>query len=268
MKRTNAVPKIRLLLLSLISIFCFSYQVYAQQRVTLNFSQEKLTKVLNDIQKQTSYSFVYNNSLINGNNVVSVNVTDATVESVLNKIFANTPITYKVSGNQVVLYPKQFDSKGGSQTLSGTVKDNVGEPLIGVTVHNLTQNLIATTDIDGNYSVKYAPGDDIQFSYVGMTSQNVKAIPGMSANIVMESDATLLEDAVVIGYGTAKKISSIVGAATTVKSEVFNKIPAASSGDAFFRNPVFSKIISLLSAKNGNVSAKSMTSFGFTPFPS
>lgn len=113
MKRTNAVPKIRLLLLSLISIFCFSYQVYAQQRVTLNFSQEKLTKVLNDIQKQTSYSFVYNNSLINGNNVVSVNVTDATVESVLNKIFANTPITYKVSGNQVVLYPKQFDSKGG-----------------------------------------------------------------------------------------------------------------------------------------------------------
>ena len=85
MKRTNAVPKIRLLLLSLISIFCFSYQVYAQQRVTINSSQEKLTKVLNEIQKQTSYSFVYNNSLINGNNVVSVNVKDASVEAVLDK---------------------------------------------------------------------------------------------------------------------------------------------------------------------------------------
>ena len=232
MKRTNAVPKIRLLLLSLISIFCFSYQVYAQQRVTINSSQEKLTKVLNEIQKQTSYSFVYNNSLINGNNVVSVNVKDASVEAVLDKIFANTPITYKISGKQVVLYPKEFDSKGGSQALSGTVKDSNGEPLIGVTVHNLTQNLIATTDLDGKYSVKMAPGDDIQFSYVGMTSKTVKAVPGMSSNVVLESDATLLEEAVVIGYGTAKKISSIVGAATTVKSDVFNKVPAASSGDA------------------------------------
>ena len=231
MKRTNAVPRIRLLILSLISIICFSYQVSAQQRVTLNTQQEKLVRVLNDIQKQTSYSFVYNNSLVNGNNAITIDVKDATIETVLDKIFAKTPITYKISGNQVVLYPKEFDGKEG-QTLSGVVTDNAGEPLIGVTVQNLTQNIVAATDLDGKYSIKIAPGDDIQYSYIGMQSKEVKAVPGMNGNVKLESDATLLEDAVVIGYGTAKKISSIVGAATTVKSDVFNKVPAASSGDA------------------------------------
>lgn len=230
MKKANVVPKIRLLLVILISFFCFSYQVYAQKRITLDFSQEKLIKVLNDIQKQTAYSFVYNNSLVNGNRIVTVNLKDATIEAVLDKLFGNTSIAYKISGNQIVLYPKEFDKKG--EPLTGVITDESGEPLIGVTVHNITQNLITTSDIDGKYTIKSAPGDDIQFSYIGMISQNIKALPGNSSNVELKSDATLLEEAVVIGYGTAKKISSVVGAATTVKSDVFSNIPAASSGDA------------------------------------
>ncbi|MDO4736249.1 MAG: secretin and TonB N-terminal domain-containing protein, partial [Bacteroidia bacterium] len=218
MKQTNAVPKIRLFFLSMIALL-FSVQVYAQQSVTLDFPQEKLSNVLKDIQKQTSYSFVYNNSLVNVNKVVSINVKDASIESVLEKLFANTPIAYKISNNQIALYPKEFD-KQDSQ-LKGQVNDLNGEPLIGVTVQNLTQNTVTITDIDGKYSIAINPGDDLRFSYVGMTSKDVKAFPGNPLNVQLESDAIMLEKAVVIGVINYEDLVAADLAAAASSADVY-----------------------------------------------
>ena len=116
--------------------------------------------------------------------------------------------------------------------LKGTVKDTQGEPLIGVSVKDNTSGAVAISDIDGMYAIKVADGDEIVWSFVGMESVTMKAYAGMSGDVVLKASTEMLEEMVVVGYGTAKKISSIVGAATTVKSEVLNSAPAASVGDA------------------------------------
>ena len=116
--------------------------------------------------------------------------------------------------------------------LKGTVKDPQGEPLIGVSVRNNTSGAVAISDIDGVYAIMASDGDDVTWSFVGMESLTLKVYSGMNKDIVLKSSTEMLEEMVVVGYGTAKKISSIVGAATTVKSEVLNSAPAASVGDA------------------------------------
>ena len=116
--------------------------------------------------------------------------------------------------------------------LKGTVKDPLGEPLIGVSVRNNTSGAVAISDIDGVYAIMVSDGDDVTWSFVGMESLTLKVYSGMNKDIVLKSSTEMLEEMVVVGYGTAKKISSIVGAATTVKSEVLNSAPAASVGDA------------------------------------
>lgn len=116
--------------------------------------------------------------------------------------------------------------------LKGTVKDPQGEPLIGVSVKDNTSGAVAISDIDGMYAIKVSDGDEIVWSFVGMESVTMKAYAGMSGDVVLKASTEMLEEMVIVGYGTAKKISSIVGAATTVKSEVLNSAPAASVGDA------------------------------------
>ena len=116
--------------------------------------------------------------------------------------------------------------------LKGIVKDPQGEPLIGVSVKDNTSGAVAISDIDGMYAIKVSDGDEIVWSFVGMESVTMKAYAGMSGDVVLKASTEMLEEMVVVGYGTAKKISSIVGAATTVKSEVLNSAPAASVGDA------------------------------------
>ena len=119
-----------------------------------------------------------------------------------------------------------------SLTVGGTVTDAQGEPQIGVTVHNETVGAYTTTDFDGKYSMQAAKGDVLAFSSIGFVTQKVTVGSSSQIDIVLATDTEMLEETVVVGYGTAKKISSVVGASTIVKSDAFTKIPTASAGDA------------------------------------
>ncbi len=116
--------------------------------------------------------------------------------------------------------------------VSGTVVDTQNEPLIGVTVHNEVSGQYTTTDVGGNYEIAAKAGDRLTFTCIGMVTQTVDVAGRSLINIIMANDAEFLEETIVVGYGTAKKISSVVGASTLVKSDAFTKIPAASAGDA------------------------------------
>ncbi len=99
---------------------------------------------------------------------------------------------------------------------SGTVVDEMGEPMIGVAVVELGTTNGTVTDLDGNFDLAVKSGATLQFSFVGYTTQNAKAATGMK--ITLEEDNKLLEETVVIGYGVQKK-SSLTGAVSSVKSE-------------------------------------------------
>ena len=101
--------------------------------------------------------------------------------------------------------------------VTGKVLDNLGEPMIGVSVQVKGTSHGAITDIDGNYSVSVEPGATLVFSYVGYISQEHKAMPG-TLNVTLKEDTETLDEVVVIGYGVQKK-SSVTGAISQVKAE-------------------------------------------------
>ena len=116
--------------------------------------------------------------------------------------------------------------------VKGTVTDQSGSPVPGVTVLLQGSTNGTSTDVDGNYGITVPSNGTLVFSLVGMKTVSVPVNNKAQINVVMEEDAVLLEDVVVLGYGSAKKISSVVGAATTVKKQVFQNRPVASAGDA------------------------------------
>ena len=231
MDRTNFKFRIGLLILGLILFSSVPYQLSAQQ-ITLDAKQEKLSDVLQKIQEQSQYNFLYNNTLVNVAKEVSISVKDADITNVLDKLLGGSGISYKIIDNQITLFPQTFN-QSNEREIKGTITDSGNkEPLIGVTVINKRTNAVATSDIDGNYKIKAANGDAIEFSFIGMESQTLTVAPGANTNVALKASTEMLDEMVVVGYGTAKKISSIVGAATTVKSDVFKSVPAASAGDA------------------------------------
>lgn len=109
------------------------------------------------------------------------------------------------------------------RTITGTVTDTSGEPLIGVSVSLKGTTSGAITDIDGKYSVKASPNTTLEFSYIGMIKQAIKVANQTTVNVQLKEDSQVLAETVVIGYGTAKK-RDLTGSITNIKGdEIANK---------------------------------------------
>lgn len=126
-----------------------------------------------------------------------------------------------------------FAGSLSAQTIKGNVADNIGEPIIGATVLEQGASGNGTvTDIDGNFSLSLKGNSKkIVISYVGMKTQTVDVAGKSSVNVVLEDEATSLNDVVVIGYGTVKK-KDLTGSVATVNSEVLQAVPVANASEA------------------------------------
>lgn len=118
-----------------------------------------------------------------------------------------------------------------AQSLKGNVKDSNGEPIIGATIQEKGSKNMAVTDLDGNFSIGLSGGKQITVSYIGMKTATVNVGGKSSVNVVMEDEATTLNDVVVIGYGTVKK-KDLTGAVTSVSAKDLANIPVSTASEA------------------------------------
>ena len=118
-----------------------------------------------------------------------------------------------------------------AQSLKGNVKDSNGEPIIGATIQEKGSKNMAVTDLDGNFSISLSGGKQITVSYIGMKTATVNVGGKSSVNVVMEDEATTLNDVVVIGYGTVKK-KDLTGAVTSVSAKDLANIPVSTASEA------------------------------------
>ncbi len=118
-----------------------------------------------------------------------------------------------------------------AQSLKGNVKDSNGEPIIGATIQEKGAKNMAVTDLDGNFSIELSGGKQITVSYIGMKTATVNVSGKSSVNVVMEDEATTLNDVVVIGYGTVKK-KDLTGAVTSVSAKDLANIPVSTASEA------------------------------------
>ena len=118
-----------------------------------------------------------------------------------------------------------FGMSYAQSTIKGTVNDELGEPIIGASVKVQGTNDGTVTDFNGNFSVKAASNATLNISYVGYISQSVKVAGKSEINVVLKEDAQMLEDVVVVGYGTMKK-SDISGSVATINmDQMERKVP-------------------------------------------
>lgn len=186
-----------------------------------------MKQILNDIEAQTNYLFIYGQD-VNVAREVSVNVKEQPVNSVLNKIFKDEDVKYTLQGKHIVLSHssaapvRQSSSKSDkvvSKKVQGRVVDATGEPMIGVTVMVDGTGNGSVTDVDGNFTLTDVPDNaKLKFSYVGFKDQTIAVGDRSRFDIQMAEDDNQLDELVVVGYGVVKK-SDLTGAVGSVHSD-------------------------------------------------
>ena len=217
---------------ALILIACLhvSAGTYSQDKITLKVSSTNIKKVLAAIEKRSEYRFLFNESIMANKPMVSVNVTNAEITSVLNDICLNNGIAYHILKNNLIVLK---EAALGAEiaipdiAVSGKVTGAAGEPLPGVSVTIKGTQTGTTTDAQGNYSLT-VPDENVVlvFSYVGLTSQELRVGTQTTLNVTMIASTQAMDEVVVIGYGTASK-RDLTGSIVTVKAKEIADRPSA-----------------------------------------
>lgn len=194
-----------------------------EDKITLSFQDLPISEAVNRIEDNTDYTFFYDAALIEVNQKVSLNAKDASLSDALSQMFAKSNIQFEFKKSQILLYPKDNNTKRENIVVRGNVTDPSGEPLIGVSVTIKDRPDIGTiTDADGSYTLS-VPGRSsiLLFSYIGYATVEETIINRKIINVVMKEDVEQLGDVVVVGYGVQKK-ASVVAAITSVKPAQLN----------------------------------------------
>lgn len=217
--------------LLLVCVFCtFAENTHSQNaRVSINKKNVQLETVLNEIEHQTDYLFIYNNQ-VNVNKKVSLKAKNQPVSKVLEELLADSGITYSVEGNHIVLGKQTMTAAPQqSSTIRGKVIDTNGDPVIGANIVEKGTTNGTTTDVEGNFSINAKSGSTLVITFIGYVREEVKANAGRRMEIILQEDSETLEEVVVVGYGTMKK-ADLTGSVATVGSEVIEDRPLTNLG--------------------------------------
>lgn len=212
---------------------------YAQTgKVSLNLNNASVKELFTAIEKQTPYRFSYRDVEVNGKTGISLSVKDEELKDLLTSELAKQNLSYKVSGNKIVITPiKKKSDKKQPTNISGKVVDANGEPIIGATIKEEGTSNGAITDFDGNYSLTVSSPDAIlQFSYVGYKSEEFMADKGV-INVTMREDTERLDEVVVTALGIKRAEKALSYNVQQVKSEELVRVK-----DANFVNSLNGKI--------------------------
>ena len=184
-------------------------------KVTLNKSSVDLKEVLNEIESQTDYLFIYNNE-VNTEKTVSVKTKNRTVRDVLTHVLKNSDIGFSMEGNHIILsyIEKQLIEKNEEntetvqqqgKTITGTIVDTNGETIIGANIIEKGTSNGTITDIDGNYTLNVKNNAIIIISYIGYKTENINTSGKSVINAKLFEDSAMLDEVVAIGYGTQQR---------------------------------------------------------------
>ncbi|MDX1285779.1 MAG: SusC/RagA family TonB-linked outer membrane protein, partial [Draconibacterium sp.] len=237
LKKSVIIMKLTVLLL-LAGMLTVSAKNYAQSGM-FNFKAEnkQVSFVLKKIEQSSDYRFFFVREQVDVKRKVSIDVSDSSIENVLDELFEDQGIKYEIKENNlIVLVPDDKDESTTSEevqkSVTGTVKGRDGSPMIAVTVVIKGTTKGTVTNFDGEYTLSDVSFDDVLiFSMIGMVTKEIAVENQSVIDVVMEEDVVGLEEVVVIGYGTAKK-ADLTGAVSTVQSEDLVKIATSSTAQA------------------------------------
>ena len=224
--------KVMLCLSSCLLSMFLAVSVHA--RITIEIKDMPLTEALKKLEEQSGYSFFYSSVLPDKNAIVSVSAADRSINYVMDALLKGLKIAYEIKGdNQITLYEKAAVSdvqsrKSGARIISGKVHDTDGYPVIGagVLIAGSTQGTV--TDENGFWTMELDNENvNIEISSMGYASQTLAVAGRSDFNIVLRPDTQFLEEVVVVGYGTQKKVN-LTGSVAMVGAEEISARPISS----------------------------------------
>ena len=190
-------------------------------------------EVLNQIEDNSDFFFLYNSKLIDVDRKVSIEAEDENIDVILKNVFDHTNVVYTVIDKQIVLTSKtaNTDSKVAdnqqTRTITGKVTDDTGSPMTGVTVLVKGTTIGTLSDMDGNYTLNIPNQQNVilVFSFIGFKAQEVTVEGKSVIDLTLEAELTGLDEVIVIGYGTAKR-SDLVGSTAPVSIKAIKRVPS------------------------------------------
>lgn len=221
--------------ITIVALFTCIYTLFAVEansqnaKVSIQANGFSVQKVISEIEKQTDYLFVYDKNEVNVNRKVYLKFENETVAEVLNKVFEGTGVAYKVVGKNITLAKgivtaENLVKQQVSKKVTGVIKDQNGEPIIGANVveKGTTNGII--TDLDGKFSLIVSDNAVMQVSYIGYVAQEITVGNRSVWDIVLKEDSQSLDEVVVVGYGTQKKVN-LTGSVQALEGDVIKDRP-------------------------------------------
>jgi TonB-linked SusC/RagA family outer membrane protein len=201
------------------------------QSIQLKLNNVTVKKAMTELKQKSGYLFVYETSDIDTNKKVNVDAENA--KDAIAQILQGQNVTYEIQGKNVVVQRKNANNtkanQGKKRTVKGTVKDNNGEPVIGATIMESGTKNGTVTDADGNFVIEIASDSKLDITSIGYKSQTIKPSATGTTSVSLSEDSNLLDDVVVVGYGTQRK-KLITGSTVHVTAD---DIAAVNAVDAF-----------------------------------
>lgn len=240
MKHSHVFHAPWLLRASLMLFMTFSVQCLLAQ-LNLNTSRTTLGKVIEQIKSQSSYNFFYDDKLASLA-VENVQLSNASIEQVLNTVLNGKNVSFKIKGGVVYLSenkqtPKNGNQQGKERKITGRVSDDMG-PLIGVNVLVKGTNVGAITDMDGNFTLVTTEANPVlQISYIGYTTQEIAVVDNTPLNVKLSSDAQQIEEVVVTALGIKRATKALSYNVQEIKNDDITQ-----NKDANFVNALAGKV--------------------------
>jgi len=235
LKKLGRIMKILCFLILTTFTSVFASKSTSQIKVSLDINNGTLENVIQEIENQTEFLFVYNKSDIDYINDLSIDAKRKSVEEVLSSVLNDTDIDYSFEGLNIVLLKRESLKTELSQPqekrIKGKVTDDNKDPLPGVTITILGTTKGVITDNDGRYNIEVNPGDRLVFSFIGMESKVIDVGNQTIIDAVLSSKTEELEDVTVVAFGKQKK-ESVISSIQTINAEEL-RVPSSNLTTAF-----------------------------------
>lgn len=214
----------------LVTLFVFN-STYAQGvKIDLSVKNESLKQFIKQIEAKTDYTFMLDQT-IDQSQTVTVDVRQESLDAILRKAFAGKKVSYEIVGKHIILKLASANQKSGIRKITGVVKDQHGDPIVGANIVQKGTTNGVISDLNGTFSINVPDNVTLQISYIGYLSKEVRIGNNTSLNIELKEDTQRLDEVVVVGYTTQKK-GLLTGSVVTMKmNESLEKMATTSPAD-------------------------------------
>lgn len=218
------VMRLSMLFLFLGLSFTMATNTYSQSTIlSLQLENATIEDVINKIESETEFHFLYNKKVVDVNQKVSISTNGQSITEVLDNLFRNLDISYTISDRHIVLNKKGvFVDTQQTRKVTGQVVDMNGDPMIGVNLVEKGTTNGTVTDIDGNFSINVSSSATLVVSYIGYMPQEINVRNKSNIVVELKEDTQALDEVVVVGYGTMRK-KDLTGAISQVRAEKLTK---------------------------------------------